>query len=195
MYQRSLPLRPDGEILPVEPLPDGKKYLESAKMKSGGMSRIEVKCSIPTFEMRSLAPSFGTTLVFFFTRNLFTNLGHVEHMRVRRPYRDLQAAILVSSIGRYLSEGLVWRGSPCPQRCNLGFTVNERSCSSSNDLSIKPNPWLVPRGIGCSEVDILFLGPLSTRDRTSVSSDRKDPAKDSKALSSASLYTLSWISR
>ena len=111
MYQRSLPLPTDGEMLLVEPLPDGKKYLESAKMKSGGMSRVEVKCSIATFERRSLAPSFGITLVFFFTRNLFTNLGNVEHMGFCRSYRDLQAAILVTRIGRYLSDGLVRPGA------------------------------------------------------------------------------------
>ncbi len=87
-------------MLLVKPRPDGRKYLERAKRKSGGMSRVEIKCSIAAFEMRSLAPYFGTTLLFFFTRNLFTNLGHAEHVKFRRFYRDLQAAVLVSGIGR-----------------------------------------------------------------------------------------------
>ena len=84
MYQQSPPLQPDPEEGVLKCRPDGRKNLDKAKTKSSGMSSVETVCSNAAFEMRSLAPSFGTELVFFFTRNLFTNLGFYEFIYVPR---------------------------------------------------------------------------------------------------------------
>ena len=73
MYQQSPPLQGRKKVL-LKRRPDGRKNLDRAKTKSSGMSSVEMICSNAAFEMRSLAPSFGTGLVLFLTRNLFTNL-------------------------------------------------------------------------------------------------------------------------
>ena len=46
------------------------------------MSSAKTVSSSAAFDMRSLAPSFGTELVFFFRRDLFTNLGRYEFVVV-----------------------------------------------------------------------------------------------------------------
>ena len=84
IYQQSPPFQPDPEERVRKCRPDGRKNLDKAKIKSGGMSSVETVCSNAAFEMRSLAPSFGTGLLFFFTRNLFTNLGRYKYIHVPR---------------------------------------------------------------------------------------------------------------